>query len=138
MNILISACLMGVRCRYDGSGYPPTEEVLRLMEVHCLIPVCPEQMGGLPTPRLPVELQGGKALSKDDSDVTAAFTRGAEAVLALARLYRCSCVILKEKSPPVVQEGSMMEHIPATWSTERASPVRCCGPTESPWCPKSR
>lgn len=115
MNILISACLMGVRCRYDGSGYPPTEEVLRLMERHCLIPICPEQMGGLPTPRLPVELQGGKALSKDGSDVTAAFTRGAKAVLELAKLYGCSCAILKEKSPSCgsgrVYDGTYSGHL---------------------------
>ena len=54
MTILVSACLLGCPCRYDGKS-KPIAAVLSLMEEHTLIPICPEQMGGLATPRLPAE-----------------------------------------------------------------------------------
>ena len=57
MRILVSACLLGLACRYDGAA-KPREEILALKERHELIPVCPEQLGGLPTPRPPAEIQG--------------------------------------------------------------------------------
>ena len=96
--ILISACLLGVRCRYDG-GSKPQEPILRLMEKYTLIPVCPEQLGGLPTPRLPSERIGAQVVMKDGTDVTAAYRRGAEEVLRLARLFGCRRAVLKERSP---------------------------------------
>jgi len=98
MNVLISACLLGTRCRYNGSGkYDPRVE--QLMEKHCLIPVCPEIYGGLPTPRDPSERVGDKVVSKNGQDVTGAFQRGAEEALALAKLFHCKYAILKERSP---------------------------------------
>ena len=96
--ILISACLLGVRCRYDG-GSKPQEPILRLMEKYTLIPVCPEQLGGLPTPRLPSERIGAQVVMKDGTDVTAAYRRGAEEALRLARLFGCRRAVLKEHSP---------------------------------------
>ena len=96
--ILISACLLGVRCRYDG-GSKPQEPILRLMEKYTLIPVCPEQLGGLPTPRLPSERIGAQVVMKDGTDVTAAYRRGAEEALRLARLFGCRRAVLKERSP---------------------------------------
>lgn len=96
--ILISACLLGVRCRYDG-GSKPQEPILRLMEKYTLIPVCPEQLGGLPTPRLPSERIGAQVVMKDGTDVTAAYRRGAEETLRLARLFGCRRAVLKERSP---------------------------------------
>ena len=72
--ILISACLLGAACRYDG-GSKPQEPILRLMEKYTLIPVCPEQLGGLPTPRLPSERIGAQVVMKDGTDVTAALLR---------------------------------------------------------------
>lgn len=96
--ILISACLLGVRCRYDG-GSKPQESILRLMEKYTLIPVCPEQLGGLPTPRLPSERIGAQVVMKDGTDVTAAYRRGAEEALRLARLFGCRRAVLKERSP---------------------------------------
>ena len=96
--ILISACLLGVRCRYDG-GSKPQEPLLRLMEKYTLIPVCPEQLGGLPTPRLPSERIGAQVVMKDGTDVTAAYRRGAEEALRLARLFGCRRAVLKERSP---------------------------------------
>lgn len=98
MNILISACLLGIRCRYDGAGkYDASIE--RLMEKHHLIPVCPEIYGGLPTPRAPSERAGDRVVSKEGRDVTAAFQKGAEETLVLAKLFQCQYAILKERSP---------------------------------------
>lgn len=98
MNILVSACLLGVRCRYDGKGVliPQARELLKK---HHLIPVCPEIMGGLATPRTPAERVNGQVLTKDGADVTDAYEKGAKEVLGLARLYGCRAVILKERSP---------------------------------------
>lgn len=96
--ILISACLLGVRCRYDG-GSKPQEPILRLMEKYTLIPVCPEQLGGLPTPRPPAERIGEQVRTREGRDVTAAYQRGAEEVLRLARRFGCKKALLKERSP---------------------------------------
>ena len=69
------------------------------MKEHHLIPVCPEILGGLPTPRDPSERVGDKVVGKNGRDVTAAFAKGAEETLALAKLYGCRYAILKERSP---------------------------------------
>ena len=97
-NILISACLLGVQCRYDGESKPIMQTVA-LMERYHLVPVCPEQLGGLPTPREPSERQGEAVVMKNGTDVTAQYRRGAEQALHLARLYGCTAAVLKEKSP---------------------------------------
>ena len=98
MKILVSACLLGVRCRYDGKS-KPHPAVERLMEQHTLIPVCGEILGGLPTPRVSAERQGERVVTADGCDVTAAYRRGAEEVLRLAERYGCTAAILKERSP---------------------------------------
>lgn len=108
-NILISACLMGVQCRYDGKcqEIAAFERILpKLMERYHLIPVCPEIMGGLPTPRIPSEqVRDGqdsdkvRVVSKTGSDVTPQFEKGALQVCRLAERYRCRYAILKERSP---------------------------------------
>ena len=98
MKILVSACLLGVRCRYDGKS-KPHPAVERLMEQHTLIPVCGEILGGLPTPRVSAERQGARVVTADGRDVTAAYRRGAEEVLRLAERYGCKAAILKERSP---------------------------------------
>lgn len=98
MKILVSACLLGVRCRYDGKS-KPHPAVERLMEQHTLIPVCGEILGGLPTPRVSAERQGERVVTADGCDVTAAYRRGAEEVLRLAERYGCKAAILKERSP---------------------------------------
>lgn len=98
MNILISACLLGIRCRYDGKAkYNALIE--KLMEKHHLIPICPEIYGGLSTPRDPSERVGDKVMGKNGQNVTDAFQKGAEETLALAKLFRCEYAILKERSP---------------------------------------
>ena len=98
MKILVSACLLGVRCRYDGKS-KPHPAVERLLEQHTLIPVCGEILGGLPTPRVSAERQGARVVTADGRDVTAAYRRGAEEVLRLAERYGCKAAILKERSP---------------------------------------
>lgn len=96
--ILVSACLLGVHCRYNGKGV--MEEALRLlMGEAVLIPVCPEILGGLATPRDPAERAGDKVITKTGIDVTAQYGRGAREALHLAELYGCRCAILKERSP---------------------------------------
>lgn len=98
MNILVSACLMGLRCRYDGQT-KPNAAVLALREAHVLIPVCPEQLGGLPTPRPPAEWQGERITNAAGQDVTEAYLRGAAEAVKLAALSGCRYAILKERSP---------------------------------------
>ena len=98
MNILISSCLLGLDCRYCGGGCAD-EKTIRLADRFGLIPVCPEQMGGLPTPRPPVELRNGRAVNHFGEDVTEAFQKGAAEVLKLAELFHCRCAVLKSRSP---------------------------------------
>lgn len=98
MNILVSTCLLGVDCRYDGkNNYFPLLEKIR--EEHHLIPVCPESYGGLPVPRDPAEIIDGRVVSRSGKDVTEEFHRGADAMMALAKYYNCDLAILKERSP---------------------------------------
>lgn len=98
MKILISACLLGVKCKYDGGSNEQTE-LRRLLEGHELHTVCPEMLGGLPSPRKPAELRNGLALCEDGASVDDAFRSGARAGLALARRLQPELVILKSLSP---------------------------------------
>ena len=96
--VLVSACLMGVRCRYDG-GKKPLDCLEQLIDKHVLIPVCPEVLGGLPTPRVPAERIGDQVITKDGRNVTENYQRGAEEALRLARMAGCTHALLKERSP---------------------------------------
>lgn len=98
MNILVSACLLGQFCRYDGKE-KVNEDVVNLLEHHTLIPICPEQAGGMMTPRLPSERLGSRVVNRDNEDVTAYYEKGAQEALKLAKLYHCTCAVLKERSP---------------------------------------
>lgn len=98
MNILISACLLGTACRYDGRS-KPHPAAAALLARHHLVPVCGEILGGLPTPRTPAERRGDRVVTAAGDDVTEAYRRGAGEVLRLARLYGCDTAILKERSP---------------------------------------
>lgn len=99
MNLLVSACLLGVRCRYDGCGKAmPGLDRLLDAPVH-LVPICPETLGGLPTPRVPAERRDGGVWTRDGRDVTAAYHRGAQEALRLCRLTHCAHALLKERSP---------------------------------------
>lgn len=97
-KILVSACLLGIPCRYDGKSMP-NERVMALKEKYTLIPVCPEIYGGLPTPRTPSERIGELVLMKDGTDVTENYNRGADATLKIAEINGAKIAILKAKSP---------------------------------------
>ena len=97
-RMLISACLLGVQCRYDGGGQA-IPQLRRLMERYELIPICPEQLGGLPTPRVPAERQDDRVVTRDGRDVTDAFARGAEQACRIAGLYGAQLALLKARSP---------------------------------------
>jgi uncharacterized protein YbbK (DUF523 family) len=96
--IIVSACLTGVLCRYDGAA-KECEKVIRLVAEEKAIPVCPEQLGGLPTPREPAEIIGNRVIRKDGVDVTEAFHRGAREALRIARIAGAKTAILKARSP---------------------------------------
>lgn len=97
-KILISRCLMGDCCRYDGkSNLVP--EIRELAESGLAVPVCPEQLGGLPTPRTPSEICGDRVMMRDGTDVTENFRRGAERALAIGLEQGCVCAVTKAKSP---------------------------------------
>lgn len=98
MKILVSACLLGVKCRYDG-GAKPDARVIALGEEHELVPVCPERFGGLASPREPSEISGSRVVSRDGRDLTKAFELGAQRTLEAAARAGCQRAILKERSP---------------------------------------
>lgn len=98
MKILVSACLLGIDCKYNGKNNK-NEQVLELLKDYDLIPVCPEIMGGLKTPRTPAEIKENKVITKDGKNVTKQYQKGAEETLKIAKLYNCQTAILKEKSP---------------------------------------
>ena len=98
MKILVSACLLGVACKYSG-GDNACPAVLALAGRHTLIPVCPEVYGGLPTPRPPAERQGDRVVTEQGEDVTAQYQKGAQAAGQLAKLTGCEAAVLKKNSP---------------------------------------
>jgi uncharacterized protein YbbK (DUF523 family) len=96
---LVSACLIGINCRYDGKSNT-SRKCLKLFKNGGLIPVCPEQLGGLSTPREPAEIQKtGRVLKKNGKDVTKNFTRGAEETLKIAKYSGAKSAIFKARSP---------------------------------------
>ena len=97
-KIIVSACLLGVPCRYDGKS-KPVKEVIALKDKYKLIPVCAEVLGGLPTPRVGAEIVGNKVLRSDGVDVTEEYHKGANEVLKIAKENGCKIAILKSKSP---------------------------------------
>ena len=101
---VVSACLAGEACRYDG-GSNPCEAVMQLVASGEALPVCPETLGGLTIPRPPCEQTGERVMSRDGTDVTAAFTRGAAAALELALAHGCTAAILKARSPSCGIDG---------------------------------
>ena len=98
--LLISACLLGSRCKYTGGSNALPDVVLdKLRRRYRLVPACPETAGGLPVPREPAERRGAQVISRGGADVTAAYEKGAVLTLALARREGCRLALLKERSP---------------------------------------
>lgn len=108
MNVAVSACLLGFNCRYDGKGKKDALLKARL-EHHMIFPVCPEQLGGLPTPRPACEIKGGNGLDvlegraqvvdSHGDDQTGHFIKGAKAVLLQIQSEKIEKCFLKAKSP---------------------------------------
>ena len=98
MKIMVSACLLGENCKYNG-GNNRNEALLRRLEGHEILPVCPETAGGLQTPRTPAEIVNGTVINREGQNVDAAFRAGAEAVLELARREQPDLLILQSRSP---------------------------------------
>ncbi|MBQ9687074.1 MAG: DUF523 domain-containing protein [Oscillospiraceae bacterium] len=96
--ILVSECLTGVNCRMDGKS-KLIPEIKKLVDEGQAVPVCPEVLGGLPTPRTPSEIVDGRVVNAAGEDVTEAFTRGAQEVLRICRESGCTAAVMKSKSP---------------------------------------
>lgn len=98
MKIMISACLAGENCKYNG-GNNRNEKILQLMEKNEVITVCPEQMGGLPTPRVSAEIRDGVVTAKDGRIVDSEFRVGVAKCLEIARREQPNLIILQSRSP---------------------------------------
>ena len=106
---LISACLLGIKCAWDGKDIYKSDKAIELSNSEMLMPVCPEQLGGLRTPRAPQEIQGGtgedvldgkcEVLNIDGEDITQEFIAGAEEILKIVKLFRIEEFIGKSRSP---------------------------------------
>lgn len=97
-KILVSACLLGVNCKYNG-GNNASDEVDEFLKDYEIIPICPEIMGGLTTPRVAAEQKGEKVITQDGEDVTKQYRKGAEECLFLAQKYNVKKALLKLRSP---------------------------------------
>ena len=97
-KILVSACLLGVNCKYNG-GNNYNEKVMEYLKDKEIIPICPEIMGGLPTPRIASEIIGDRVVNKEGQDVTSNYQKGAEETLELAKKLGVKKALLKAKSP---------------------------------------
>ena len=98
MKIMVSACLTGENCKYNG-GNNRNEKVLQMMAEHEVITVCPEQMGGLPTPRVPSEIKDGVVTAKDGRIVDKEFRAGAAKCLEIAMCEQPDLIVLQSRSP---------------------------------------
>ncbi len=101
IKLMISACLIGINCRYDGKDNALEPSVIDQLNEHFdLVPACPEQLGGLSTPRLPSEIQeDGKVLRNDGLDLSREFLNGAQEAHKIAELSGCKTALLKSNSP---------------------------------------
>lgn len=109
IEYVVSACLAGCKCRYDGKDNA-NQHVQQLVREGRALPVCPEQLGGFPTPRTPFELNDGRAISKDGADITERMQHGVEEAAKLVEMAGCTKAILKSRSPScgadIIYDGS--------------------------------
>ena len=98
MKIAVSSCLLGINCKYNGkSNY--NEDIIKLKEQYELVPICPEVLGGLPTPRVPSEIIKNKVINQEGIDVTSNYNEGAKKALTILKENGIKIAILKAKSP---------------------------------------
>ncbi len=95
---LCSACLLGIKCRYNGQS-ALNKKVARLLKKEKLLSVCPEVLGGLPIPRDQAEIKNNRVITKSNKDITSYFEKGAREVLKIAKLFDIKEAILKQRSP---------------------------------------
>ena len=98
MKILVSACLLGENCKYNG-GNNRNDKLLQLLSGHTVIPVCPEVLGGLPTPRVPAEIVNSTVMNREGVSVDSEFRKGAQKALRIAKQEQPDCIILQSRSP---------------------------------------
>ena len=98
MKIMVSVCLAGENCKYNG-GNNRNEKVLQLMADNEVVTICPEQMGGLPTPRVPSEICNGIVTAKDGRIVDKEYRAGAAKCLEIARSEKPDLIVLQSRSP---------------------------------------
>lgn len=142
MKLLVSACLLGIDCKYSGGNNLCADLLEALHRAgHILIPVCPEIYGGLSTPRPPAERRDGRVVTEAGTDVTAQYRKGAEAALRLYHLCGCEAALLKANSPScgsgTIYDGSFShikihgDGVTAQLLKEKGIPVyteKDCGP----------
>ena len=98
MKILVSACLLGCPCRYDGKS-KINSELVSALKKHEVVPFCPEIYGGLPTPRPAAEIKNGRVMTIDGRDVTNEYKKGADECVKLALLLNIEMCVLQDRSP---------------------------------------
>ncbi len=98
MKIMVSACLLGENCKYNG-GNNRNLELLHMLSGHEIIPVCPEVLGGLPVPRIPAEIVNGIVINRENRSVDELFRRGAQKALEIVRKEKPDLIILQSRSP---------------------------------------
>ena len=113
-KILVSACLLGINCKYNG-GNNYNEKIIEYLKDKEVIPICPEIYGGLSTPRKPSERKGNLVIDNEQNDVTLNFKKGAEETLKLAKLLGVKKALLKSKSPScgykMIYDGTFTDHL---------------------------
>jgi len=97
-KILVSACLLGINCKYSGDNNL-NNKIIEYLKDKEVIPICPEQLGGLKTPRIASEIVGDKVINREGQDVTKEYKKGAEESLYIAKLLGVKKALLKESSP---------------------------------------
>ena len=102
--VIISLCALGIPCQYRARSFR-RKIVDKYMEKYFLIPICPEQLGGLPTPRVACYLDGNRVIGKDGNDYTEYYLRGAELALKIAKMYNVKKAYLKKNSPSCGKGG---------------------------------
>ena len=120
--LLISACLLGVNCKYSGGSNALPEAVLEALRgKYRLLPVCPEGAGGLPVPRTPSERREERVMTRAGEDVTAQYRAGASCALTIAEKWGCRKALLKERSPSCgsgeIYDGSFSGALVPGWGT---------------------
>lgn len=98
IKILVSRCLLGEKCRYDGKSNMDISQFL-VEKGYCPVGVCPEQLGGLSTPRVSAEIVGDRVVNKNSKDVTEQFVAGAGKTAKIGMENGCKIAVLKSKSP---------------------------------------